>query len=328
MPYQDLVDIDNRTHLETLPSRQVEFNIHEVEEDGEGVERLHAKIGDSEVLIKKNPRQFELVCHAFGVPFKFAENVSQTLLGDIFTELADRKGGDEVNNWLVDTELDELVSYGDVRKPYIPYGRVGDILLDNGLEVDGSLIRHGGAEITGTHPSEYTVEPRQGDIVRSGVNIRFNPTMDDAPLITPWSLRLVCTNGMTSLREKPRIKVVGHSVDDILDNMAYEAQKALEFGERMNHGFADMVGNQVNPVDHMENLITSGNIPSRMHESLMQQASALAPDHRTAYDVLNIYTRMASGIYDPDARFKLQAIGGDLALDNHLHCGRCGHELA
>ncbi len=324
MSYQDLLDLDARVDLQRVPVSKVEFKLREVENG----DRLHAKIGDHEVRVQKNPRQFETICQAFGVPFKFAENVSQTLLGDIFREMADRHSSDDVNNWLIDSTEEELVSFGDSKKPYIPYGAVGSILEDVGLELDGQLIRHGAAEITGTHPSRMTVEPRVGDVTRSGVNIHMNPTNDDPPIIAPWSLRLVCTNGMTSLREKPRISVVGYDVDDVLAEIEYEAQKAMEFAERLNHSFADMSAHQVDPVSTMENMIRSGNIPSRMRQNLLELAGQLPGDQHTMYDVLNIYTRLASGTFDPDTRFRLQAVGGDLALDNHLHCARCGTELA
>lgn len=320
--YEELVALDERTALAPVSFDQVEFSIGETENG----ERLITKFGDHEVEARKSDRQFENICKAFEVPTKFAANVSQNLLKDIFEEVKQQKVGQHYN-WVIDTEDNELIAYGSSKKPYIPYGSVGEIFQAEGLtELQGELTRYGEAEIVGTSPEIALIEPRVGDITQSGANIHFNPMMDNPPQLYAWSYRLWCSNGMGD-KIGERINVTGHSVDEVLEQIEFQARRAFQQAEHMNNRFADLVDHQVNPVEAMRNLGIANNIPRRVRRNLIDEASAL-PDHqRTMYDVLNIFTRFASGEYDPSRRLALQNIGGNVALNHHLHCNRCGHEL-
>jgi hypothetical protein len=322
MAYSDLVALDERTHIETLPFDKVDFKIEETDEG----DRLFAQFGDVEVRVRQ-PRQFETLCTAFDIPVNFAGDMPQELLGEIFATRGKQKA-DKTFNWAIDTEVEEVIAYGDIRKPYIPFSMVGGILEGVGMEdLDGSLGRNGVGEITGTHPHTAYVEPRVGDITRSGLNVHMNPMNDDPPQVAPWSLRLVCTNGMTSLREKERIKVVGHDVDSVLEQIEFQARKQFEFAERLNYRFADMVSHEVNPTEAMRNLLIAERIPARLHRNLIDEAASLPEDQHTMYDVMNVFTRFATGQFDPIRRFNLQQIGGDATLANHINCSRCGTEL-
>lgn len=326
MPYADLLSVDERIHVERVPFNKVEFGTQDTE-DGE---RLFAKFGDSSIRVRHNPRSFETLCQGFGVPYKFADSVSQTLLSSIFQEMAVRQG-DTDYNWAVDPNEGELVAFGDAKKPYIPFRRVAQVFENQGFTINedkSGFVRHGQGEVIALHETQARVSPRVGDDVLSGINLRMNPMMDDPPVIVPWSERLVCSNGMTTYRERERIGVVGHTVDDVLEQIESEARRAFERAEMLNHGFADMVGqNVLDPEQAMRNILRSHDIPARMRENLLAQARTLAPEYHTMYDVLNIFTRAATGIYNSDNRIRLQAVGGNIALDNHLSCSQCGHDL-
>lgn len=321
--YQDLIDLDQRTVIETVPFNKVEFNMQE-DENGE---RLFAKFGDSSVRVRAQDKPFETLCKAFDVPFKFASGIPQELLGDILRTMADSKG-DALYNWAIDSSDNQLSAYGEGKKPYIPYSRIGSIFENAGMEELGGFVgRNGVGEITGTHVHQARIEPREGDITRSGLLFRGNPLNNTPPEILPYSFRLVCTNGMTSKQERTRINVVGHNVDDVLEQIEFEAQRAFEFAERINHRFADLVSHRVDPVVAMNNLLIANRIPVRLRQNMLDEAANLTEEFHTMYDVLNIFTRYATGQYDPDRRLELQNIGGNIALSEHLNCTRCGSEL-
>ncbi len=321
--YNDLVELDTRTVIETVPFDKVEFGLEEADEGN----RLFAKFGDHSVQVRQSPKQFEVLCNAFGVPFKFAEDLPQELLGDIFRTLGQSKGN-VAYNWALDGVDNELRSFGEAKKPYIPYSRIGSIFEKNGFtDLNGFIGRNGIGEITAVSPTRASIEPRVGDVTQSGILYRGNPLNHTPPVILPFSYRLVCTNGMTSMQERERINVVGHDVDDVLEQIEYQAQRAFEFAERLNHRFADLVSHEVDPVQAMNNLIVSRRVPRNLHQNLRDEAASLPEGFRTMYDVLNIFTRYATGQYDPNRRLELQAIGGDIALSEHLNCSRCGSVL-
>jgi hypothetical protein len=323
MAYADLVALDERTVVESIPFSQVDFRLQETDNGN----RLFARFGDLDVNVRNSERQFEVICQAFDVPRPFAERVSPSLLGEMFREMANNKDREARNNWMIDTDSGELISFGDPRKPYIPYSRVGSILENKGMELKGDLIRHGDAEIVGLHQHQGRVEPRVGDVTLSGINIKFNPLMDNPPEVLPWSERLVCTNGMTSTNNRERVRVVGHDVDFVLEQIDGLADRMMQEAERLNHGFADMAGQEVNdPAAAMRNFIIANRIPARLHQNLIELAQGLETP-TTMYDILNIYTQMATHTFEPDNRRRLQAIGGHVALTNHLNCSTCGHEL-
>lgn len=322
MAYSDLVDLDQSTVIETVPLNQVDFMVNnELENDS-----LAVRFGDTQINVGQNDKQFEVLCSAFGVPRPFAEKLpSIELLKDIFVTMANKE---DAYNWAVDSFKGELAAYGEARKPYIPYSSVGQIFENAGMEdLQGFVGRNGIGEITGTHFHNALVEPRVGDITRSGLLYRGNPLNPVPPIILPYSYRLWCENGMSSREDKEPIKVTGHTVDDVLEQIEAQAERAFTMAERMNQHFADLVAHRVNPVVAMNNLLIAHKVPARLRENMMAEASALTEEFHTMYDILNIFTRYATGQHDPNRRLDMQVIGGDIAMSEHLNCNRCGSVL-
>lgn len=321
MSYADLLTIDERTNIRNAPLREIEY----VMEDGE----LVARIDGTSIPVESN---LDVFAAALDVPRPFANNrlrgrpeTLATVLNAMREDIPEKP-----YQWALGEDeggTPRVFSYGPSNKPYIPYGRIGEILSRKGMELGGEFdYRDNMGIITASMPNAARVEPREGDILRSGVRVAMTPTMFINPQVSPYSLRLICTNGMTRNVERERVHLVGNTVDEVMAELEEMADRAFERAAQLNEEFAALVNEQTNPTQAISQIAARNGFSARVTREMTRRAAALGEDEQTMYDALNVVTEVARDVESPSTRARLQSTAGRLAHESH--CSSCGGVLS
>ena len=137
--------------------------------------------------------------------------------------------------------------------------------------------------------------------------------------------RLVCTNGMTRRIPGSQIKLRGHTVPEILNEMENVARAVFEGLDAsalaIQHSAETPVPGAVS--DFLRVVGREHGINAATILRLQEQAASL-PENPSVYDVTQIVTALANEDGLPVlTRRSLQAIGGDLTVDTERMVHRC-----
>ena len=135
-----------------------------------------------------------------------------------------------------------------------------------------------------------------GDIIRSGVMVRFNPLGLTDPSVSPFGLRLVCSNGMTSriefgggelpllaYRESP-VRWIVNKCKDAYEGMADAAGEWSAMAETPLHPHGSRA--------ILQEALQRAGIRGRHADMVLERAAMESPE--TMYDVLNLLTWVSS----------------------------------
>lgn len=316
MAYADLVEFDENLEVSQIPVSEVNF----YNRNGDVV----ADFAGTEVLVENSTRLFG---NTFGIPYKFVQelrSVNPNTLANVFSDMRNVEGD---KDFLWGVIGDTLASCGPAKKPHIPFTAVGDALVNKGFRLGGELGEFGNGLITATHEDNAWVEVREGDVLNSGVRIQMSPLMLDNPIVSPWSYRKVCDNGMTRYDDLESVKVIGRDVDTVMEQINNLADKMFGQAESLNRSFASMTNHRIDVFRAIRNMASAHRVSRGMREDMFNRAANLPSDRQTMYDALNIFTEVARDIGDINQRGNMQALAGTILSEEELRCESCGHSL-
>lgn len=191
-------------------------------------------------------------------------------------------------------------------------------------------------EITGYSWASHlplTGTARVGDLTAAGARFGLDIKRGLAPTVTPWSMRLACTNGMETVSEGTKIDARGLDVEAVLAELEAAARVAFANAEGNIAHFYDL-RNQ--PVDNPERAIRAiareRGIPNRSMIQMLDMvpAEGVLPENPTQFDVINLVTNLANraSIRNNGGRMLLERAGGAVIADHALRCSHCQHALS
>lgn len=180
---------------------------------------------------------------------------------------------------------DVLEGIEEVIGPAVQFNRA---FLGRNMEVQ--------VEVVGTRSETVRV----GDVIQSGVLVRFNPLGLTNPYVAPYGLRLVCSNGMTALSEYgggelPLVAYKDSPVTWIIEQCrsAYDglALAAKDWRQMSEHVLEPGTWRTV-----LARALDDAGIRGRQAVLVMKEAMREPPE--TTYDILNLITWASSHILD------------------------------
>ena len=160
-------------------------------------------------------------------------------------------------------------------------------------------------EVVGARSESVVV----GDVIQSGVMVRFNPLGLTNPFVAPYGLRLECSNGMTSRTEYgggelPLVAYHDSPVKWIIEQCqsAYEGLPAAveEWGKLREHAVHPDARRLV-----VSRALDEAGIKGRQADAVFDKAMAEPPSN--LYDVLNLITWASSHVLEnPNAVMRVQ----------------------
>jgi hypothetical protein len=201
-----------------------------------------------------------------------------------------------------------------IQKTFKPDDHIRSIDMTDGLKV--SIITE-----------ELNAEPRVNDITNGG--LRIEAVVGEAPKISTYLERLVCSNGMVVPSYNSTMSLRGRTVDEIIQEMEYLANSVLasEVDQALNN-WSHMTEIEVaNATQLIHRFCREYGIGSRMESKIIDRIDEL--EGNTYYDIINLITSMQHEIGVSDAmRQSLQLTGGMLVSTNGGHrCSTCNHPL-
>jgi len=201
-----------------------------------------------------------------------------------------------------------------IEKTFEPEAKVASLSLDGGIKA--SIVTQ-----------ELNTEPRVNDITNGG--LRIDSTIGEAPKISAFMERLVCSNGMVVPVENASLSLRGRTVPEIILEMESMAQYVLggpsqEALDNWGHLTGVLVSN---PAQLIHRFAREYEIGSRMEARLLDQIPNLEGD--SYYDVVNLITSMQheEGVSET-MRLHLQTVGGRIVNSGGGHrCTSCQHIL-
>ena len=212
------------------------------------------------------------------------------------------------------TILPDALIVSAIEKTFDGEDNIRSIDLSSGLKV--SIITE-----------ELNTEPRVNDITHGG--LRIESFIGEAPKISTYLERLVCSNGMVVPSLNSTLSLRGRTVDEIIEEMEYLANTVLT--SEVEQALANWSHTAEMSVDNPQQLIhrfcREYNLGSRMESKLIERIDEL--EGNTYYDIINLITSMQHEIgVSQVMREALQIVGGLIvnASDGH-RCGTCQHPL-
>lgn len=175
-------------------------------------------------------------------------------------------------------------------------------------------------------------DPRVGDITRAGLRFHQNVRQNLVPSVSPFSYRLLCTNGMQTRDDGLKIEGRGQTVDEVLAELEAAAQRAFARVESSVQHFYDL---RNVPVENVERSINrraaEQGLSDRLRLRLIDGVASmpLVGDEPTEFDVVNYITNQANdpSIRRRGARLELQRFGGALVTEHANRCRTCASKL-
>lgn len=170
-----------------------------------------------------------------------------------------------------------------------------------------------------------------GDITSAGVRVGVNLKQGLAPFVQPYSHRLWCTNGCSSLHLGTKIDARGQSVDEVLLELEEMAKIAFEQAERDIEHYYDLRNQPVaNPERAIRTIARERGIPTRSTMALIDLAAGEdIPDNPSMFDVLNLVTNFANSpqVRNDGGRTLLEEAAGSVVTDHAARCGHCHQKV-
>lgn len=172
---------------------------------------------------------------------------------------------------------------------------------------------------------------RKGDLVRAGALVRFSPIGVTLPMVQSYALRLVCTNGATSLNVGHEFTFGGNGSNggsgglwEWLRDSLREAYGSLgQIVEQWKQMIRERIRAEERPYA-VEGLLQSAGI--RGEQASAVRTEALAHPPQTAYDLLNLVTWASTHVLeDPRAIVRAQRAAAHFGSEErHAHvCPVC-----
>lgn len=156
-----------------------------------------------------------------------------------------------------------------------------------------------------------TQEPptRSGDSVHEGLYVSFNGQAQ----VQPYNLRLVCTNGMLSMKLQRGTSVSEENFDSVIDTVI---ARSTTFTEEFIHLTQNRIENSGGLIGRLSRMHI---LNSRQVTQIAEQLGTLG-DNATEYDLVNMITAMQ---HDRENSLSWALAGGNSV--NFLHNDHCSH---
>lgn len=242
---------------------------------------------------------------------------------------------------------DKLVSFHRPGLPVLGIHPVADVIVDamhpndevidlrrdeTSFHVDIVTDKTVEVESNDDIPDRTRGDRQIGDITRGGVRVLSSPTEVKAPSVVPYFYRLWCTNGCSSPVDEGAISLRGNTVEEVLQEMSDTMSRIRgELDDKLD-AFAEMAARRVpgSPTRFARQIGSEYGIPARVMTRVLDRIEQLPEDGTTLYDVQQVFTSVANGDLPYRTMMRLQALGGDMALDTEhvLHrCNTCERPL-
>lgn len=175
---------------------------------------------------------------------------------------------------------------------------------------------------------ELNTEPRVNDVTHGG--LRIESSVGEAPKISTYLERLVCSNGMVVPSINSTLSLRGRTVEEIIQEMEYLANTVLanEVDDALNSWAHTTQVSVTDPQQLIYRFCKEYNLGSRMANKLIDRIEDLEGD--TYYDVINLLTSMQHEMgVSQSMRETLQLVGGMIVGDGGGHrCNACQSQLS
>ena len=234
---------------------------------------------------------------------KLAKRLSIGLANQAVTELYQR-GGETSALVREDNEIVGFAPVGRYRSVPVP------AMIDNIETAIGSGVEYNRGMLMPNFDTRIEVvgdkqeQVQQGDYVRGGVAVRFNPLGITNPLIQTFGLRLICTNGLTAHTVLESYEL---GMDkDITNSELFEwvqdtVSDAYQSIENTAIKWRAMAQDKINPADRPQligSLARNARLRGEQATALWAQATEEPPE--TAWDVANLMTWLSSHVLEND----------------------------
>jgi hypothetical protein len=209
---------------------------------------------------------------------------------------------------------DELIASA-IERTFDPEDKVRSLDLSSGIKV--SIIT-----------DELNTEPRVNDVTNGG--LRIESFIGEAPKISTYLERLVCSNGMVVPSINSTLSLRGNTVEEIIAEMEYLANTVLagEVEDALASWAHTAEINVTDPRQMIHRFCMEYSLGSRMESKLLERIEEL--EGNTYYDIINLITSMQHEIgVSQSMREALQLAGGLIVSTSGGHrCNACQHPLS
>ena len=171
--------------------------------------------------------------------------------------------------------------------------------------------------------------PDGGDPFRAGIHVRFSPLGIVPPMVEPYLVRLICTNG--AIHQEFITEWGGRGFgegDELWQWFRDGMNQAADSIDTVMHQYAHMVGEALPEGQErllaVEGMIRAARLPRAMATALRDQAIIDPP--RTMYGAWNLLTRVATHhSADLNEQVRRMSTAGNLAqpTQHHQFCPTC-----
>lgn len=278
-----------------------------------------------------------------GVPWKFLERQDDDFRQLVLSELIARQ----------DPTAQEVIRYNDlgvlgimgIGAQTIPFERLIDAIrsvmpdespvMNVVLDADNfgfdAIVPEGFSSGWGGDPDAEIVDRhgdrKVGDLTAGGLRLLYPHAKRHAPRLNGFQHRLVCTNGMSSLKSDLAIDARGLTVDEMLNHL--EEMARISFG-RVEDEIASFYAMREDRVDNPERtLLRLGGEHGLSSSVATELAMGVASiDDPTMFDLINLITNAANDPRrKPRAARALQAAAGAIVTEHAARCGSCQSRL-
>lgn len=192
---------------------------------------------------------------------------------------------------------------------------------DQRLHLDVTTQNH---SISVPNPDELPNRPQVGDITAGGVRILAHPNEAKAPSVQSFLYRLVCMNGMTTPERDGVVRLKGHTVGEVLEELERAAERVLSGLDEKLGSYAAMAQRPIpgSPTAFVYQVAREYGLQQRVVNRLIDRANML-PANATLYDVQQIFTEVANSGVNYKTMLSLQTLGGSMAFDTERVLHRC-----
>lgn len=260
------------------------------------------------------------------VPSKLADKLTPKMREDLFNYFLDQESNKEVN---ITLNKDILLGIHAANKPLIMQSKVAEMLTTVFKPTDNvskfSLVNGFEAYI---HTPEIFIDARPEDRTQGGVYV--SALFGEAPTVSVYLERLVCSNGMVALSEYDKVRVTGQSNSEILEGMKALTNLALDstIPDYLKNWKKMTTITSSNPEQLIHRLSKENGINAKLESAIIEAAASLPND--SYYDIVNLITSFqhAEGVEKSNQLEKLQVLGGNAIRDLGGHrCNNCQHSL-
>lgn len=177
------------------------------------------------------------------------------------------------------------------------------------------------------------------DLAGAGVRLFQDRKHNLAPQVSPFSYRLICTNGMVTSDEGLKVDARGQSVEEVLAELELAADRAFRRAESDLAAFYSLRSERVaNPERTLLRLGTEAGLPVRTITRLQERVPIMIQDNVanggdetvSMFDLVNLITNQANDESirgRSGARATLEAVGGNIVTEHADRCNACQSRL-